>query len=125
MQQALTSLVINAAEAVNPDGGKILLSTGMDASAAGSPVYFEVTDNGCGVTPERQLRAFDPFFTTKGKGRGLGLAVTRGIVQAHAGQIHLTSTPPSGTTVRVFLQAAGGYLSPSRAANGKAYVPGA
>jgi signal transduction histidine kinase len=54
------------------------------------------------MTREAQARIFDPFFTTKFAGRGLGLAVVRGIVHAHRGEIELASAPGQGTTFRVF-----------------------
>jgi two-component system NtrC family sensor kinase len=68
-------------------------------------VWLTVSDNGEGIPPENLARIFDPFFTTKseGKGVGLGLAVSYGIVQAHGGDIEVKSKPGEGTTFVVYL----------------------
>ena len=64
-----------------------------------------IEDTGCGIGQKDLPRIFDPFFTTKevGKGTGLGLAVSHGIVEAHGGTIEVESTPGEGTTFRVLL----------------------
>ncbi len=69
----------------------------------------EVADNGIGIAPENVARIYDPFFTTKGVGRGtgLGLAVSYGIVQEHSGHIAVESAPGRGTTFRITLPTAG------------------
>jgi hypothetical protein len=71
----------------------------------------EVKDNGIGIAPENVARIYDPFFTTKGVGRGtgLGLAVSYGIVQEHSGHIAVESAPGRGTTFRIFLPTAGAH----------------
>ncbi|HYN84838.1 MAG TPA: ATP-binding protein [Pyrinomonadaceae bacterium] len=99
LQQVFTNLVLNARDAI-PDGGSITLRTW-----AGGPdvVTVEVEDTGIGIAPENVARIYDPFFTTKGVGRGtgLGLAVTYGIVQEHSGHISVESAPGRGTTFRI------------------------
>jgi signal transduction histidine kinase len=72
-------------------------------------VEVVVTDTGCGMSEEVLQRAFDPFFTTKqaGQGTGLGLSITRNIVEAHGGAIDVKTAPGAGTTVRLWLPAAG------------------
>jgi CheY-like chemotaxis protein len=72
-----------------------------------------VADTGSGIGPEQQARIFDPFFTTKFAGRGLGLAVVQGIVRAHAGAIHLSSTPGQGSIFQIFLPCAAGQEKPA------------
>ena len=67
---------------------------------------LEVSDNGCGMSPEIQAQVFDPFFTTKSPGRGLGLAVVDGIVRSLGGAIHFTSEPEKGTRFQVLLPCA-------------------
>jgi two-component system, NtrC family, sensor kinase len=71
---------------------------------------IEVADTGMGIAPENVAKIYDPFYTTKGVGRGtgLGLAVSYGIVQEHSGQISVDSTPGRGTTFRITLPTANG-----------------
>jgi CheY-like chemotaxis protein len=115
IRQVVMNLVINASEAIGDKGGIINVSTTQASdcvnlasnSATGlSPgdcVRLEVSDDGCGMTETVQAKIFDPFFSTKFAGRGLGLAVVRGIVRAHGGEINLRSAPGEGATFQVFL----------------------
>lgn len=101
LQQVVLNLVLNAAEAMqSKHGGEIVVASGFHA---GQSVWFRVTDFGEGIPPEILPRIFDPFFTTKpeGKGVGLGLAVTYGIIQAHGGEIDVSSKPGEGTSFLV------------------------
>ena len=68
-------------------------------------VLLHVSDNGEGILPENLTKIFDPFFTTKpeGKGVGLGLAVSYGIIEAHGGDIEVKSAVGEGTTFTVSL----------------------
>jgi two-component system NtrC family sensor kinase len=101
LQQVFTNLILNARDAI-PDGGRITLFT---ASTDNETVIIEVADTGIGIAPENVAKIYDPFYTTKGVGRGtgLGLAVTYGIVQEHSGHISVESTPGRGTTFRITL----------------------
>jgi len=96
LQQVFTNLILNARDAMF-GGGTITLTTDVSDS---DEVRIEVADTGEGIPPENLNKIFDPFFTTKGvgNGTGLGLAVTYGIVQEHAGTIEATSELGSGTT---------------------------
>lgn len=103
LQQVFTNLIINARDACT-DGGRITLRT----RGAGDAIQIEVSDTGTGIAPEHVARIYDPFFTTKGvgEGTGLGLAVTYGIVQEHAGHISVESRNDEaqhGTTFRITL----------------------
>ncbi|HEX6716668.1 MAG TPA: ATP-binding protein [Pyrinomonadaceae bacterium] len=104
LQQVFTNLILNARDAI-PDGGKIIVSTG---TAEDGSLVAEITDTGIGIAPENVAKIYDPFYTTKGVGlgTGLGLAVSYGIVQEHAGRITVDSTPGHGTTFRITLPTA-------------------
>lgn len=105
LQQVFTNLLLNARDAI-PDGGRITLRA--SASDARDALSVAVSDNGIGIAPENVARIYDPFFTTKGVGRGtgLGLAVSYGIVQEHSGHIAVESAPGRGTTFRITLPTA-------------------
>src|SRR5262249_25459910 len=110
--QVFTNLVANAFEALDGRGRVTIGATlGVleDDPAFGPPstptptLIVEVADNGPGVPPDLTDRIFNPFFTTKPQGSGLGLAIVRKIVDAHDGQIDVSSGPHSGTRFRVTL----------------------
>ena len=96
LQQVFTNLILNARDAL-PEGGNITLATALQEDGQ---VTVTVTDNGLGIAPENLAKIFDPFFTTKevGRGTGLGLAVTYGLVQEHFGNIRVESAPDLGTS---------------------------
>jgi PAS domain S-box-containing protein len=115
LQQIVMNLVINGAEAIGPEGGTVLVRTGvqevdqpyiatMSAQAGsltpGQYVCLEVHDTGSGMTEETLEKIFDPFFTTKFAGRGLGLSAVLGIVNAHKGALKVYSQPGQGTTFK-------------------------
>lgn len=99
LQQVFTNLILNSRDAM-PAGGTITLATGVKS---GVGAWIEVTDTGEGIPPENLKKVFDPFFTTKevGSGTGLGLAVSYGIIQEHAGTIDVTSEEGEGTSFRM------------------------
>jgi len=101
LQQVFTNLILNARDAI-PDGGRITVST--DTAEDGS-LIAEISDTGIGIAPENVAKIYDPFYTTKGvgQGTGLGLAVSYGIIQEHAGRIIVDSLPGRGTTFRIIL----------------------
>ncbi len=111
LRQVFTNLITNGAEAAGAGGRiQVMLEDSLPAdSRAGALVT--ITDSGPGVLESHQSKLFKPFFTTKGElGTGLGLWVSRGIVEKHGGQIELTnSTDPAfpGAVVRVFLPVLG------------------
>jgi hypothetical protein len=104
LQQVFTNLILNARDAI-PDGGRITCSTGV---AEDGSLIAEVSDTGIGIAPENVAKIYDPFYTTKGvgQGTGLGLAVSYGIIQEHAGRISVESEPGQGTTFRITLPSA-------------------
>jgi two-component system NtrC family sensor kinase len=113
IQQVILNLVMNAAEAMQPHKGGRLVVTA-EGVHGGSHLRIAVKDDGEGISPENLKRIFDPFFTTKpeGKGVGLGLAVSYGIVQAHGGEIEVESAPGRGTTFVITLPVKGTAESP-------------
>lgn len=94
LQQVFLNLFLNARDAM-PKGGWLSVST----STSGHTVTVEVADTGSGIPSEHISRIYDPFFTTKpdGRGTGLGLSVTYGIVQEHAGTLTCESVVGQGT----------------------------
>jgi two-component system NtrC family sensor kinase len=98
MEQALTNLVLNAVEAMAAGG---TLSIGLQAGQHWATIT--VSDTGPGIPFAVQRRIFEPFFTTKTRGTGLGLAVTRRVVEEHGGTIELTSEPGKGSTFTIQL----------------------
>ena len=103
--QVLVNLLSNAFAAM-PDGGRLKIRTEGDEDT----VRIIVSDTGVGIPPEHFPKLFEPFFTTKrgGKGTGLGLAVTYGIVKMHRGDIRVSSNAdpakgPTGTTFTLVL----------------------
>ena len=94
LQQVFLNLFINAKDAM-PDGGELLVRT----SSHDSVFRIEVLDTGVGIAEEHLKKVYDPFFTTKelGRGTGLGLSVTYGIIQEHSGKISVDSKPGQGT----------------------------
>jgi two-component system NtrC family sensor kinase len=98
LQQVFLNLFMNARDAM-PSGGMLEVRTG----AHNGSVEIEVTDTGAGISPEHLHRIFDPFFTTKatGRGTGLGLSVSYGIIKEHAGKVDVRSTPGKGTSFRL------------------------
>lgn len=111
LAQVVLNLVTNAIQAHAAGDGPmcwIRLSAGRRPLPEGGDVWIEVADNGPGMSAEVLRRAFDPFFTTRtvGAGVGLGLSLSRQIVEAHRGRLGLRSTPGSGTVARITLPSA-------------------
>ena len=100
LQQVLMNLVLNARDAM-PEGGDLRIAT----HRKNNEVFVEVSDTGRGIQRDHLDKIYDPFFTTKGVGRGtgLGLSVSYGIVQEHRGAITVKSVPGKGSRFRVTL----------------------
>ena len=117
LRQVVISLVANASEALEENGGVILIRTGRtfcesedfsdtflaDELPRGHYAFIEVADTGVGMDAATQSKIFDPFFTTKFTGRGLGLAAVLGIVRGHRGAIRVQSRLGEGTTLTILL----------------------
>jgi signal transduction histidine kinase len=102
LKQILLNIIMNALQAMEDDGGKLLVET---AAAGNEKVSFIITDNGPGIPVEAIDRIFDRYFTTKkpGEGTGLGLFVTKSLVETMGGEITVTSRSGGGTTFTVTL----------------------
>ena len=100
IEQVLTNLILNAAQATH-EGGEVIIRTRQIDSVC----EIDVEDTGCGIAPEVRSKIFDPFFTTKrtGEGTGLGLSVSLGIVERHGGEMLLESEVGKGTKFTVRL----------------------
>lgn len=96
LRQAFLNIVINALQAT-PQGGSVTIA----ARQAESGVAISFTDTGPGIDAETLARVFEPFFTTKQDGTGLGLAVTKKIIEGHDGTLSVASEAGKGTTVTV------------------------
>jgi two-component system, NtrC family, sensor kinase len=100
INQVFLNLLVNAGHAI-ADKGVITIRT----AHLGEEVCISISDSGCGIPEENLPRIFDPFYTTKvvGKGTGLGLTLSYGIVQKHGGRIEVESKQGAGTTFSVYL----------------------
>ncbi|MBY0121831.1 ATP-binding protein [Bacillus sp. S/N-304-OC-R1] len=99
LKQVFINLIKNGIDAMN-DGGVIRISSKMDEI---NTLSISIIDQGCGIRPSEMERLFDPFYTTKVDGTGLGLLVSKKIVEDHKGQIQVESEVNNGTMVEVIL----------------------
>jgi len=106
LQQVLVNVVVNALDAMR-GGGSLTVRTGYSEKPGFCRVA--ISDTGCGIREDQLPHIFEPFYTTKevGRGVGLGLAISYGIMRQHGGEIEVQSRVGAGTTVRVMLPAAG------------------
>jgi signal transduction histidine kinase len=116
IQQCLMNLIFNAIESM-PDGGKLRIEGSLDEEM--DMVEITVADEGQGIKPEDLPRIFEPFYTTKidGKGVGLGLSMTYGIIREHKGTLEVDSQPGAGTVFKIKLP-----IHPVGAMNAEPYV---
>ncbi len=98
IQQVLANVIANAVQAM-PEGGRLTIS----ARVKKGFLELEVTDTGSGIADENKDKIFEPLFTTKAKGIGLGLAVSKSIIDRHGGQIEARSAVDRGTTFTIRL----------------------
>jgi PAS domain S-box-containing protein len=111
IQQVLINIMLNAIQAM-PEGGTLTITTSLAREVRFHDSYkdavrIDIKDTGVGIPKENLKKLFTPFFTTKekGVGVGLGLSVVHGIIGKHKGKINVDSTPGTGTTFTIFLEA--------------------
>jgi signal transduction histidine kinase len=114
LEQAFVNLLFNAVDAMKFEG-TLTVVTDLIADTARMPLHedsgprkmlrIKITDTGMGISSDNLGQIFEPFFTTKQNGTGLGLSVTRRIIEEHSGAIHVESVPGKGTTFIVLLPA--------------------
>jgi PAS domain S-box-containing protein len=106
IEQVILNLIENAAKAM-PEGGHLGVSLQLSALESGAPaVEVRVADTGQGLPAQVREKLFQPYVTTRADGHGLGLALSRHIIDAHRGALRAETYPGSGTVFRVFLPVA-------------------
>ncbi len=118
LEQAFANLLLNAVEAIGAEG-ELTVGTELvpgnpvpqfrEGPAGAGFLRVKITDTGGGIAPEDLHRVFDPFFTTKKSGTGLGLPVTRRIIEEHHGTIEVESQLDKGTTFTIWLPRSGAH----------------
>lgn len=106
LEQVFINILVNAVDAM-PKGGRLMVTTVLQSPdpsiGAGPSVRTRIDDSGTGIEPERIDEIFEPFFSSKESGTGLGLPISRGIVEAHGGHLTVSSRKGAGTTVQIVL----------------------
>ena len=117
IEQVLLALIMNASDAM-PRGGTLWINTRLSSDQ--TEIRIQVRDDGAGIAPDILPHIFEPFLTTKesGRGVGLGLAISRGIVERHNGRIEVESEVGRGTTFTVTLPYQGPDALPTSASHG-------
>jgi PAS domain S-box-containing protein len=105
MQQVLLNLLINAIEAMNSVSGRARELVIRTRNLDGGSVQITMVDSGIGLDASTMSRIFEPFYTTKASGMGMGLSISRSIVQSHGGRLWATPNEGSGTTFHFVLPA--------------------
>jgi PAS domain S-box-containing protein len=109
LQQVLMNLMLNGIEAMKETGGILTVRTGLDE---GRRIEITVNDTGPGLPPGKTDQIFDSFFTTKPRGSGMGLAISRSIVESHGGRLWAKSRDGEGATFHFTLPAATAETNP-------------
>jgi PAS domain S-box-containing protein len=103
LQQVLMNLMLNAIEAMKETGGVLTVKSQLDQDGR---LMISVSDTGVGLPAEKADQIFNAFFTTKPQGSGMGLAISRSIVESHGGHLWATANPARGATFYFTLPAA-------------------
>jgi PAS domain S-box-containing protein len=110
LQQVLLNLILNGMDAMNGNTDRrcelyVQTRLGTSPNGNGEAIEVVVKDSGCGIPEEKLANIFQPFFTTKPHGMGMGLSISRTIVEAHGGIITAENNPDAGATIRFTLPA--------------------
>jgi signal transduction histidine kinase len=100
LQQVLMNLMLNGIEAMQETGGELTVTS---KRIAEGQLLVSVGDSGVGITPDRVDRIFEAFFTTKPQGTGMGLSISRKIVESHGGRLWVSANPDRGATFQFTL----------------------
>jgi signal transduction histidine kinase len=95
LQQVFMNLMLNAIEAMKDTGGELMIRSGLNREGQ---LLISISDTGIGLPAENSERIFDAFHTTKPQGTGMGLAITRSILESHGGRIWATANHGAGAT---------------------------
>ena len=101
LQQVFMNLMVNGIEAMKDSGGELTVKSHLE----GGQLQFSVSDTGVGLPEEKMEKIFSPFFTTKPQGSGMGLAISRSIVESHGGRLWATANDGRGATFHFTLPA--------------------
>jgi two-component system, NtrC family, sensor histidine kinase HydH len=102
LRQAFMNIILNGIQACSTKG-RVVISTLLNRDSGSIEIRF--SDNGPGIGADAVAKIFEPFFTTKGSGTGLGLPITKKIVEGHGGTLEVESNPGDGATFKVTLPA--------------------
>jgi signal transduction histidine kinase len=108
LQQVFMNLMLNAIEAMKESGGELTVKSELEDSQ----LQFSVTDTGAGLPTEKMEQIFAAFYTTKPQGSGMGLAISRSIVESHGGRLWATANDGQGATFHFTLPIQAGESSP-------------
>ncbi len=103
LQQVVINLLVNALDAVDREASSLRRITVATSCESAHAATLSVSDTGVGIDAETTARLFEPFFTTKSQGLGLGLSISRSIVEAHGGTIRVAANTDGGATFHVIL----------------------
>jgi signal transduction histidine kinase len=109
LQQVFMNLMLNAIEAMQDEGGELTVRSQLQDSQ----LRLSVSDTGVGLPTEKVDQIFSAFFTTKPQGSGMGLAISRSIVESHGGRLWATANDGRGTTFHFTLPSQVSETSPS------------
>jgi two-component system sensor kinase FixL len=107
LQQVILNLILNAMEAMRSSEERPRVLRIRTRPAGPDEIEVAVEDTGGGIAAPDQERIFDPFFSTKPEGLGLGLSISRSIVESHGGRLWASSGPDGGATLQFTLPVAG------------------